>query len=159
MGRVAGAYGVRGWVKAAPGGGAKETLAAAAEWWIGGRAYQVREARAHGATVVASLAGLESREQAQALRGEEIGVRRDALPPAGEGHYYLDDLVGLEVVNEQGERLGVVKRLFSNGAQDVMEVAGEGRNARMHLLPWVPAVVKAVDLAGGRITVEWGADW
>ena len=159
MGRVAGAYGVRGRVKVAPGGGALQGLAAASEWWIGGRAYQVREARAHGATVVASLAGLESREQAQALRGEEIGVRRDALPPAGEGHYYLDDLVGLEVVNGQGERLGVVKQLFSNGAQDVMEVAGDGPDARTHLMPWVPSVVKQVDLPGGRITVEWGSDW
>ena len=155
MGRVAGAYGVRGWVKVAPGGGAQAGLAAASQWWIGGRAYEVREAKAHGATVVADLAGLEGREQAQALTGQEVSVRRDGLPPAGEGHYYLDDLVGLEVVNEQGERLGVVKQLFSNGAQDVMEVAG----ARTHLLPWVPAVVKAVDLPGGRILVEWGADW
>jgi 16S rRNA processing protein RimM len=67
--------------------------------------------------------------------------------------------VGLEVVNEQGERLGVVERLFSNGAQDVMEVAGDGQKARTRLMPWVPAVVKAVDLPGGRITVEWGVDW
>jgi 16S rRNA processing protein RimM len=155
MGRVAGAYGVRGWVKVAPGGGALETLATATEWWIGGRAWPVSEAKPHGATVVAKLAGLESREEAQRLRGEEVCVRREALPPPGEGHYYLDDLVGLEVVNEQGERLGAVKRLFSNGAQDVMEVVGD----RTHLMPWVPAVVKAVDLPGGRITVEWGADW
>ena len=155
MGRVAGAYGVRGWLKVAPGGGVRDALPAAPEWWIGGRAYAVSEAKAHGATVVAKLAGLESREQAQALRGEQVSVRREALPPPDEGHYYLDDLVGLEVVNEQGERLGVVQRMFSNGAQDVMEVAGE----RTHLMPWVPAVVKAVDLFDGRITVAWGADW
>lgn len=155
MGRVAGAYGVRGWLKVAPGGGVSETLAAAPEWWIAGRARAVSEARVHGATVVAKLGGLESREQAQALRGEEVLVRRDALPPVAEGHYYLDDLVGLEVVNGQGERLGVVQRLFSNGAQDVMEVAGE----RTYLLPWVPSVVKQVDLPGGRITVDWGSDW
>ena len=155
MGRVAGAYGVRGWVKVAPGGGALGTLAGAREWWIGERAYAVSEAKAHSGAVVAKLDGLQSREQAQALRGREVCVRREALPPPGEGHYYLDDLVGLEVVNEQGERLGVVKRLFSNGAQDVMEVAGE----RTRLMPWVPAVVKQVDMAGGRITVEWGRDW
>ena len=155
MGRVAGAYGVRGWLKVAPGGGVRDTLPAAPEWWIGGRAYAVSEAKVHGATVVAKLAGLESREQAQALGGEEVSVRRETLPPPAEGHYYLDDLVGLEVVNEQGERLGVVKRMFSNGAQDVMEVAGD----RTRLMPWVPSVVKQVDLPGGRITVEWGSDW
>ena len=155
MGRVAGAYGVRGWLKVAPGGGVLQALAATGEWWIGGRAYPVREARAHSGTVVARLAGLESREQALALRGQEVCVRRDALPQAEEGHYYLDDLVGLEVVNEQGERLGVVKRLFTNGAQDVMEVAGD----RTRLMPWVPSVVKQVDLGRGRIRVEWGSDW
>lgn len=155
MGRVAGAYGVRGWVKVAPGGGVLETLAAAREWWVAGQCYPVGEAKVHGATVVAKLDGLESREQAQALSGKEVCVRREALPQLDEGHYYLDDLVGLEVVNGQGERLGVVKQLFSNGAQDVMEVAGE----RTRLMPWVPTVVKQVDLAGGRITVEWGSDW
>jgi 16S rRNA processing protein RimM len=155
MGRVAGAYGVRGWVKVAPGGGVLGTLAGVREWWIGERAYAVSEAKVHGAAVVAKLEGLESREQAQALSGQEVSVRREALPPTEEGHYYLDDLVGLEVVNEQGERLGVVKRLFSNGAQDVMEVAGD----RTRLMPWVPAVVKQVDLAAARITVEWSADW
>jgi 16S rRNA processing protein RimM len=60
------------------------------------------------------------------------------------------------VVNEQGESLGTVKRMFSNGAQDVMEVQGRGK---LHLLPWVAAVVKDVDLKERRIRVEWGTDW
>jgi 16S rRNA processing protein RimM len=155
MGRVAGAFGVRGWIKVAPGGGASEPLERTKEWWIDERAYPLVEAKAHSGALVAKLAGVESREQAAALKGREVCVRREALPEVEEGHYYLADLVGLEVVNEQGERLGRVKQLFSNGAQDVMEVAGE----RTHLLPWVAAVVKAVDLAAGRITVQWGADW
>ena len=155
MGRVAGAYGVRGWLKLAPEGGVKETLAGAAEWWLGDRAYRVVEARVHGATVVGKAEGVETREQALALKGSAVSVRREALPELERGYYYLADLVGLEVVNERGEPLGVVKRLFSNGAQDVMEIAG----SVTRLLPWVPAVVKSVDLAERRIEVEWGADW
>ena len=155
MGRVAGSYGVRGWIKVAPGGGVLATLPEVKEWWIGGRAYEVTEARVHGATVVAKLAGLETREQARALKGREVSVQRDALPEPGEGHYYLADLVGLEVVNEQGEKLGIVKQLFSSSAQDVMEVAGD----RTRLMPWVPSVVKNVDLPARRILVDWGADW
>ena len=61
----------------------------------------------------------------------------------------------MEVVNEQGEALGVVSRTYSNGAHDVIEVAGE----RTRLIPWVAAVVKQVDLGAGRVQVEWGADW
>jgi 16S rRNA processing protein RimM len=155
MGRVAGSYGVRGWIKVAPGGGVLEVLAGVKDWWIGGKLYGVATARVHGATVVAKLEGIDDREQALELKGKEVSVERAALPEADEGHYYLADLVGLEVLNEQGERLGTVKRLFTNGAQDVMELAGE----RERLIPWVSAIVKQVDLAGRRIVVAWGADW
>ena len=84
-----------------------------------------------------------------------MAVRRDALPEPEEGRYYLADLVGLEVVNEQGTPLGVVTRTYSNGAHDVIEVAGD----RTRLIPWVAAVIKEVDLPNRRVEVEWGADW
>jgi 16S rRNA processing protein RimM len=156
MGRVAGSYGVRGWIKVSPGGGVDgNTLAAARAWWIGERAFAVAEAKTHGAAVVAKLAGIDNREQALALKGAQVALRREALPEPGEGHYYHADLVGLEVVNEQGQSLGRIARLFSNGAQDVMDVAGE----RTTLIPWVAAIVKEVDLAAGRIVVDWGVDW
>jgi 16S rRNA processing protein RimM len=155
MGRVAGSYGLRGWIKVVPGGGVLEALAEVKEWWIAERPVRVNEAKVHSRTVVAKLEGIETREQALALKGATVSVERGALPPAEEGHYYLADLVGLEVVNVQGEQLGTVKQWTSNGAQDVMEVAG----ARTHRIPWVAAIVKDVDLAARRVTVEWGADW
>ena len=154
MGRIAGSYGVRGWVKVAPGGGASQGLAEAKEWWIGDKAYKV-VAKVHGSTVVAQISGVHTREEALALKGSKVSVRREQMSAPGDGHYYLADLVGLEVVNEQGEALGTVKRLFTNGAQDVMELAGK----KERLIPWVPTVVKDVDLTERRITVEWGADW
>jgi len=155
MGRVAGSYGVRGWVKVAPGGGAAQGLADAKEWWIGDRAYKV-VARVHSATVIAQLSGVHTREEALALKGSKVSVQREQMADPGEGRYYHADLLGLEVVNEQGEVLGEVKRLFTNGAQDVMEVQGKGK---LHLIPWVAAVVKDVSLLEKRIHVEWGADW
>jgi 16S rRNA processing protein RimM len=155
MGRVAASYGVRGWVKVAPEVGSEEGLTGAKEWWIGVHAYKVSGARVHGAAVIGKLAGIENREQALALKGSTVAVRREALPEPGEGRYYLADLVGLEVVNEQGENFGVVTRTYSNGAQDVIEVAGE----RTRLIPWVAAVVKEVDLPRRQVHVEWGADW
>ena len=156
MGRVAGSYGVRGWIKVTLGGGVQGgTLAGAKEWWIGERAFAVAEARTHGAAVVAKLAGIDSREQARALKGAEVALQREALPEPGEGHYYHADLVGLEVVNEQGERLGRIARLFTNGAQDVMEVAAE----RTRLIPWVSAIVRQVDLERRQVVVAWGAEW
>jgi 16S rRNA processing protein RimM len=155
LGRIAGSYGVRGWVKVAPQKGVAEALVAAKEWWLGEELHRVDEAKVHSATVVAKLAGIETREQALGLKGRKIEVARAALPDADDGRYYLADLVGLEVVNRQGEKLGVVRQWLTNGPQDVMELAGD----RVRLIPWVPTVVQQVDLAAKRIEVEWEADW
>jgi len=149
-GRVAGSYGVRGWLRVVVD--EPQLLAMAPVWWIGGVARTVQESRPHSGTLLAKLDGIESPEQAQKFKGRAVEIPR---PEAGEGRYFWDDLVGLEVVNAQGEILGVVKRMFSNGAHDVMELQGE----RERLLPWVPPVVKKVDLQGKRIDVEWQADW
>jgi 16S rRNA processing protein RimM len=152
MGRVAGSYGVRGWIKVErPEAG----LAECGEWWIGGEPHEVQETKSHSGTLLAQLADVGSREAAMKLKGRAVEVSRAALPEPEAGHYYLADLIGLEVVNEKGEKLGVVKRFITNGAQDVMEVAGD----RERLIPWIPSAVRDVDLKGKQIHVEWGADW
>jgi 16S rRNA processing protein RimM len=152
MGRVAGSYGVRGWIKVErPEAG----LAECGEWWIGGEPHAVEETKQHSGTLLARLAGVGNREVALKLRGRAVAVSRAALPKPDAGHYYLADLLGLEVVNERGEKLGVVKRWVFNGAQDVMELAGD----RTRLIPWIASVVRDVDLSKKQIHVEWGADW
>ena len=152
MGRVAGSYGVRGWIRVED---AEVALPKCSRWSIGGNEYSVEQLKEHSGTLLAKLAGLESREAARKLKGLKVLVRRDSLPEPEAGHYYLADLVGLEVLNEQGEVLGVVKRWVFNGAQDVMEVAGE----KTRLIPWTALVVRDVDLANRQIHIEWGADW
>jgi len=155
MGRVAGAYGVNGWLRVVLYGDTPDTLAATPSWLIGAGEYEVTATRFHSGALLAKLAGVESREAALKLRGETVALPREALPDAGEGSIYWADLVGLEVVNGQGDALGIVERVFSNGAHDVIELAGE----RQRLLPWVPAVVKRVDLEARRVEVDWQADW
>jgi 16S rRNA processing protein RimM len=153
MGRVAGTYGVRGWIRV---DAAQEALAGCRTWWIGGASFSVEQVKQHSGTLLAQLDGLQNREAAQKLKGSKVFVQREALPEPLAGHYYLADLVGLEVVNERGEALGVVKGWIFNGAQDVMEVAGDGK---VRLLLWIPQVVKKVDLPNKQIEVEWEADW
>ena len=153
LGRAAGSYGVRGWIRVS---GDRAALAALGTWWLDGAERRVEQTKMHSSWLLAKLDGIETREQALALKGKGICVPRAALPEPAEGIYYWADLVGLEVVNTQGLVLGVVKGMISSGAQDVMELAG-AKGAR--LLPWVGAVVKRVDLEAGRIEVEWGADW
>ena len=152
MGRVAGSYGVRGWIKVEE---AQQALALCARWTIGAEEYVVEQVKEHSGRLVAKLGGLESREAALKLKGSTVYVRREAMPVPDAGHYYLADLIGLQVVNERGVTLGVVKRWLFNGAQDVMEVEGE----KARLIPWTQAVVREVDLEKKQIHVEWGADW
>ena len=83
-------------------------------------------------------------------------MARESLPETRQDEYYWADLVGLEVVNAESASLGKVTALFSNGAHDVMRI-GAGKGER--LVPFVPAVVRKVDLAAGRIEVDWGSDW
>jgi 16S rRNA processing protein RimM len=153
MGRVAGSYGVRGWIRVQD---AQAALPSCSKWSIGGQEYPVEQLKEHSGTLLAKLAGLESREAALKLKGLKVLVPREALPEPEAGHYYLADLVGLEVVNEQGVVLGYVKRWLFNGAQDVMEVAADGET---RWVPWVPHVVERVDLPNRRIHIVWGADW
>ena len=136
--------------------GNREALAALPAWWLDGEERRVEHTKMHSAWLLAKLAGIETREQAQALKGKTIAAPRAELPQPDDGTYYWADLVGLEVVNAQGVVLGVVKGMLSSGAQDVMELQSEKKT---QLLPWVSAVVKRVDLEAGRIEVDWGADW
>ena len=145
---------MRGWIKVAVDD--PELLARQRRWWLQGAEFAVEEARVHSGKLLAKLAGVETPERARELKGKAVVIER---PKLEEGQHYWSDLVGLEVVNEDGVVLGVVKRMSHNGAHEVMEVTATGTEARTRLLPWVPAYVKKVDLAGRRIEVEWGVDW
>jgi len=83
----------------------------------------------------------------------EVSVARAALPPLAQGEFYWADLEGLEVVTLEGVSLGKVSHLLSTGANDVMVVRDAERE---RLLPFVPGQwVQQVDLAAGRIVVDW----
>ena len=155
MGRVAGAYGVRGWIRVAVDDPAD--LQKQPQWWVGGAECAIEQTKLHSGTLLAKLRGIDDRSQAEALKGAAVELPQAALPMLETVRYYWADLVGLAVVNESGVTLGHVKALFSNGAHDVMELEGDGDVTR--LLPWVPSVVTHVDLERRTIEVQWGADW
>ena len=116
---------------------------------------QLDEVEIHASHMVAKLAGVDDRDQAFALRGADISIPRDALPPVAEGEFYWADLVGLDVVNLQGEHLGQIDDLLETGANDVLVVKGD----RERLLPYVDAIVLEVNLVDRMIRVDWGLDY
>jgi 16S rRNA processing protein RimM len=161
MGRIAGAFGIQGWVKVRTFTEAAATLGEHGQWLVRGREGGWRSMALDGFEVhskgpVAKLAGCEGRDGADALRGAEIAVTREALGEAGEGSLYWVDLVGLEVVNVEGERLGHVEQLFEAGDTSVLVLKDEA--AKELMIPFVPVYVKAVDREARRITVDWKAE-
>jgi 16S rRNA processing protein RimM len=159
MGRIAAPFGVRGWVKIQPFTEYVDSLLDFPVWYLGRdadwREVKVLDAEAHHKTVVAQLQGCNDRDAAAGLKGLEIAVPRDALPETEDDEYYWADLIGLEVVNVQGEHLGKVTELLETGANDVLVVEGE----RERLIPFVAQVILKVDLEAGQISVDWGADY
>ena len=115
--------------------------------------------RVHGEALVAQIEGVDDRDRAAALKGQEIGVARSSLPPAGEDEIYWADLVGLVVMNREQRVLGRVAAVTQHGAHPLLQVSREGGEGPHRLIPFVPDVIDAVDLATGRIEVDWGEDY
>jgi 16S rRNA processing protein RimM len=103
--------------------------------------------------LVARVAGVSTREAAEALKGVEIFARRDQLPPPDEDEFYYEDLVGLEAVDTAGGRIGRVVSLINHGAGDVLEIAPGGGGETL-LLPFTKGVVPRIDFNAGRIVIE-----
>ncbi|MDX1615451.1 MAG: ribosome maturation factor RimM [Candidatus Promineifilaceae bacterium] len=111
----------------------------------------VEGVRFHQSRVLLKLAGYDSREAVADLRSAWLQVPVSEGIPLEEGEYYLYQAIGLEVVTTGGERLGRVKQILETGANNVFVIDGEGREI---LLPDIDTVVKDIDFAAGRMTVE-----
>lgn len=160
IGRFVGVYGIRGWLKLESYAEPREKIFDYSPWWLqsGGnwREVSVAEGRPHGKGLVARLDGIEDRDQAAALTGVDIALKREQLPALPEQEYYWSDLIGLRVVTTDGTGLGEVSNLIETGANDVLIVRGE----RERLVPYIrDRVVTRIDLEGGVIEVDWDADF
>jgi 16S rRNA processing protein RimM len=172
VGRIADAWGVKGWFKVLSYSADPEALFAAKTWFLqpsekGARSFfsgtvqlAIRQARVHSDSVVAWAQGVDDRDAAEALRGARIFVPRESFPATGEDEYYWVDLIGLPVVNREGVLLGEVADLMAAGPQTTLVVQQtEGDKVHERLIPFVDAFVDAVDLPARRITVDWQPDY
>ena len=171
VGRIADAWGIKGWFKVLSHSADPEALFSSKRWYLqpaerGAKTFsgtlllKVRDAKDHSGTVVATAQEVDDRDAAEALRGARIFVPRSSFPTAGTDEYYWVDLIGLAVVNREGVQLGVVKELLSTGPQTVLVLEHEADGKPMErMIPFVSAYVDAVDLPGKRITVDWQPDY
>jgi 16S rRNA processing protein RimM len=158
LGYISAVHGIKGWVKVHSWTRPMEAILDYQPWLLGEDKNPVKiiDGRKQGKGLVALLPGVEDREQAVTLVGQQILVRREQLPATAADEYYWSDLEGLEVHTTKGEVLGRVERLMETGANDVLVILGE----REHLVPFVQGqYVKHVDLAGGLIEVDWDPEF
>lgn len=175
VGRVMGAWGVKGGLKVKPFAADPQALFSTKRWYLAapevagpkpeGAAFQwplllrVQQAKEHGDGVVATVEDLSDRDVAEALKGARILVSRQSFPTPDDGEFYWVDLIGLQVVNREAAALGSVVGLIETGPHCVLRVQPEDAAAAETLIPFVDAYVDAVDLPGRCITVDWQADY
>ena len=115
------------------------------------REVRVLEAKVHGSMVLLRLEGVGDRSGAEELIGADLLIGRDMLPELDEGEYYWADLIGLEVFDERGTRLGRVAGLLAVGADDLLRLENGEREI---FLPFREEVITEVDLAAGRMSAR-----
>jgi len=164
MGIVYDAQGLKGHIKVRPYSPDPIALLACKEAYLQGShsapfpaLYPVRSARIHSGFVVMLLDGICDRDAALALKGQTVLLPRKAFPAPEQDAYYWIDLIGCEVFNEQGIRLGNIEDMAEFGAHPIMTIGDE-------LIPFVPAIVKSVqlksaDLPSGKVVVDWQPNW
>jgi 16S rRNA processing protein RimM len=156
LGRISGAYGLKGWVKIRSYTGRPDDIGRFHDWILEKRDVKrrvaVESSKLQGHDVVAKLEGIDDRDAARELAGAAIMVERAALPACAPGQYYWTDLEGLSVRTVAGEELGTIDHLQAMPAHAVIVLAGE----KAQMIPFVTGtIVKRIDLDAGVVTVEW----
>lgn len=170
VGFVSGAYGITGGIRVRPFSTEADALLHAKNWWLDKPSLHevdVRRAKLHGGDVVTTIVDISDRNVAEALKGAAVYIRRADFPVLEEDEFYWSDLIGLAVENLQGENLGVVADMMSNGPQSILRVApvvpddasAPGEAAPERLIPFVDRFIIKVDQDAKKITVDWGLDY
>lgn len=155
LGVVGAPFGVRGWVKLRSFTDPPDRLLQhrSVQLCLGGvwTAYRIEASGRSGGQLTAKLSGIDDRDRAQALRGAQVCVPRSELPQRDDKDFYRADLIGCEVVNLAGVRLGTVQHFVESPAQVLMVVRGE----QEYWVPAVPQHLRRVDLQARRVVVDW----
>jgi len=171
VGRIADAWGIKGWFKVLPYSADPEALFSSKRWFLlpsekGAKTFEgvgrlkIKEAKTHSDTVVASAHEVDDRTAADALRGARIFIAKSSFPTPQKDEYYWVDLIGLAVVNREGLPLGQVRELLSTGPQTVLVIDYEvDGHTQQRMIPFVAVYIDDVDLVARKILVDWQPDY
>jgi len=155
VGKIIGTHGLKGQMKLHSYSGNVESLTAARSVTLKSASgtlqeFTIKGFNANSGKFIISLQGVDDISLVDPLLGNEVCLKRGQLPGLGEDEYYWSDLIGLQVVTDDGTLLGTVADIFDTGSSDIYVVRGEGRE---YLIPAIADVIKTVDPEGGRIVI------
>ena len=113
---------------------------------------EIEEVKYKKNMVILKFKGIETVEHADTLRNSYIEIDRLDAIPLEEGQYFIADLLGLEVFQDTGEKLGILDDIFNNGSTDIYVVKNE--LGKQFLLPYIDEVIKKIDLENEKIIVH-----
>jgi 16S rRNA processing protein RimM len=155
VGAIAGSFGVKGEVRLKSFCTEPEAIASYGPLFTedGSRSYTVTLTRPVANGLGARLSGVQTKEQADALKGTSLFVARDKLPATGDDEFYYADLIGLDVHDTGGAPVGKLHAIHNHGAGDLLEILGPGMKTAL-LLPFTRAAVPTIDLAARRVIID-----
>ena len=152
IGRVGAAHGIRGELRIIPLTDFPERFAALREVMVGDELLHIESVKPQGKNFLMRFREYTVREDAQKLTGRLLTVARAEAAPLDEGEYYVFDIVGLTVYDEENNELGTVENVLRTGSNDVYAVRSE--DGREILIPALRKVVRTIDVPNGRMTVR-----
>ncbi len=189
VGRIVDAWGLKGWLKVQPFASDPQALFSTRLWYLKPSdkvgvvrpvfapgtfpsQLKITQVKDHGELVVAQAHEVPDRSAAEALRGARVFVGRASFPAASVDEFYWVDLIGLSVVNRQGDRFGTVAGLLDTGPHSVLRVVPDAQSVAPpaapgpkpvpeaeRLIPFVAAYIDEVSVERRTITVDWGLDY
>ncbi len=163
VGKIGAPHGVRGWVRITSYTEESDGIFDFSPWQLtvqgNVREYKVVEWKHQNKNLLAKIEGIDTRDDVELIKNVEICIDEAQLPDLEQDDFYWRDLVGLSVVTEKGYDLGKVEQLFETGANDVLLVKANVKDAfgmKQRMIPYLyEQVIKHVDLESKTITVDW----
>jgi 16S rRNA processing protein RimM len=151
VGRILAPWGIGGEVKVEVLTDFPERFAPQKVVHLNARPLEIESCRPHKQHLVVKLATIDSVEDAERLRGQDLTIPRSELYPLPEGQYYTFQIIGLDVLTTEGQYLGQVTDIMAMASNDVYIV--EGKRGEV-LIPAIEDVVKSIDLKKGEMVIE-----
>lgn len=162
VGRLGAVYGIKGWMKITSYTDIPEGIFDYSPWYIQQKGewqeVAIEDFKRHGKGLIAKLAGVDVREEAQSMTGAEIAIYATQLPEL-EDEFYWRDLIGCAVETDKGYTLGTVSDMMETGSNDVLVVKANATDAfgkKERLIPFInEQVIINVDITARKIIVNW----